>query len=136
MNFLHLVKFFLILNSMKVFSQNFDNLLDHLKPYQVTIFATQLIKATREQNLFLNKIISRYSTLVLDLTNMENSKDNRSLQTPVLKNPRKPSIYIILANLSGRGSDLNKAYGIFDKLEEISPIPMRPKCLLIFIFLV
>lgn len=105
--------------------------LNALKPYQMTIFRDCSIGKNNKEDFIFQKITNRISVVTIDLHKMNNSNNNRSLSMPVMKNPRKSSIHIIFEQENNHNSELNKTYDIIDKIVEISPIPMRPKCLVI-----
>lgn len=107
-------------------------LLISLKPYQITIFKDVSIKQTKEQNLFFQNIVSQSLSVLIELTDIEKTKDNRILNKTIFKNPWKSSVYIILAQENGKGSNLKEKFFIINTIIELSSIPTRPKCLLIF----
>lgn len=100
---------------------------DDFKPYQVTIFKDSLSEKTKEKNFFCRKISNNVATVIINLSDMENLKANRSMSMPIFKNPRKSAIYIILTNENIH----DMVHYVIERIIELSPVPMRPKCLLI-----
>lgn len=90
-------------------------------PNSYVIITNDKEKMYSKNYIFIKKLKS--PIIVLDLKNVSSS---RSLKMPIFRNPRQSSIYIIFQ------SDLsNNTFDILNNLVEISPIPTRPKCLLI-----
>lgn len=94
----------------------------------LTIFTDHLSSISEQHNSFFKTAINRIPILVTNLTKIINNGDNRSLEMPAFKNPRASTMYIILHNEKW---DIKRIYSILDNFTEISPIPTRPKCLLI-----
>lgn len=109
-----------------------QNIIDGLKSYyQVVIFTNYEKKTDSGLDYFYQKILSRFSAVTIDLSRMELSGDNRTLKIKSFINPRKSSIYIIL---QGDKTDKTmKTIDLLNKLVTISPIKMRPRCLVVFL---
>lgn len=81
--------------------------------------------------LFRN-IASKIPTTVIDLSQIKSSGDNKTLRMPIVQNPRPSTIYtLLIQNEDTEVFDLEQIFDTLNNLVTISPIPMRPKCLLI-----
>lgn len=70
-------------------------------------------------------------SVLIDFNALFYLNNNRLINTPVFKNPRRSTIYIVFAEEYFRSSNLNKTYAVIDGFLDLSPIPMRPRCLFI-----
>lgn len=104
-------------------------LVNQMTAYQTTVFITNSVKCKNPHNFFFKKILSHSPTVTIDISDT-NNLTNTSLIMPIFKNPRKSSNFIIYAEETDQY--LNKMCQIIDLLANMSPILMRPKCLLIF----
>lgn len=106
----------------------------NLKPRHVIVFMDRTVmKVTgKYSNFFFRGLASEIPTTVIDLIEMKNARDNRSLKMPIFRNPRSSSIYMLLQNEGSENLDFKQISNILDNLVTISPIATRPKCLLVF----
>lgn len=89
-----------------------------------------MIETPKPQNDFICKLTSQVSTVTINFNYLAN--DNRSLNMPILKNPRLSTIYIIFINKYTSHLHSFSMYDVIDKFVTLAPVPTRPKCLLIF----
>lgn len=132
--FLYFVIFSSCTNNLKA---NFEDVegISMFRSYQITIFNVNddhTGKMSKKQNFFFRKMTNCVATVIIDLDVMEYTKDNRSLSMPVFKNPRESTTYIILTDDSVKDFSSNRIHNIIDQFVKMSPVPMRPKCLLVF----
>ena len=112
-----------------------DSIVYQIKPHHVILFMdsnnVRGVTIANEENisLFIRSLTKKVSTATIDLTAIKKNYDNRSLEIPIFRNSRSSVIHVILQN---EQSDFNGTYTILDNFVRSSPIPMRPKCLLIF----
>lgn len=117
--------------SVNCYLENVSEYIKHLKSYQIIIFVDKSSKKNyKHEDDTIRKLTRQFSTVTIDLGSMVT--ENRSLSMPVFKNPRSSAIYVILEKEYTHTFDVYKVYQIIDKLVTISPVQMRPKCLLIF----
>lgn len=126
------IQLFIVLTFFKVGTslhlREMSEITDHVKPYQVVICTDNFVK-DKVQDFFISKIIDRTPSMILNFSDMKKSHDNRSLSMPVFQNPRKSAIYIIYFIMYGEIEE--KIFKILDEFVKTSPVPSRPKCLLI-----
>lgn len=95
-----------------------------LEPHTLTFLLASKIYDKKVQNLFFSKTPS----IIINIEGTKTTNDNRSLTMPILQNPRNSTIFIIYVD----ANEFEKSvWNILDDLVNISPIPTRPKCLLI-----
>lgn len=110
------------------FGRTFHETICNLKINQLSIFTNSAAGANKRQSgAFTRHLVSQFATTTIDLAKMKSTKDNRSLQMPIFRNPRPSTIYV----LQSTNFDSNQIYRISDDLVAISPISMRPKSLLV-----
>lgn len=99
----------------------------NLKPRHITIFANSSTRVNKEKSDYLFRgLANKIPAILIDLNHIRISGDNRSLQIPVLQYPRPSTIYVLLLQ-----NEDNEVFDMLNNLITISPIPTRPKCLLI-----
>lgn len=101
----------------------------NLKPRSVAIFMNNAMISNKMQDFFFRNLASHIPTIMIDITAMKNIGDNRTLEMPNFVNPRLSTLYVILQNADS--IKLQEIYNIFHYFVKISPVAMRPKCLLI-----
>lgn len=115
-------------------TSNFDyaiqEIIQRAQIHHLTIFTDNNASSLNGtlQNSLLDSAIGRIPILMIDLIRIHKRGYNRSLEIPVFNNPRASTVYVILQD---QELNLEKVYNIIDNFVTISPIPTRPKCLLI-----
>lgn len=104
-----------------------ENTINDLKLNHVTLIINYP-KTDHDYKLdyFYQSIIDHVSTISIDLLSMKQTGDNRTFDINTFRNPRQSTVYIIL---QGKNMKIND---ILDKLVSLSPLKMRPKCLIVF----
>lgn len=98
--------------------------------HQLTIFTDNLSNVNEKpQNYLFQNIVNQIPIMVINLTKVKSTADNRSLEMPVFQNSRTSTVYVILQDKTS--NNLKKIYNTLDDFIAISPISTRPKCLLI-----
>lgn len=95
----------------------------------VTIFLTSRVPEKGLKDSFFINITSRIPSITVNMADIKISNDNRTLVLPIFKNPRQSTIYVIHVDYSNQLEE--KIISMIDELVRISPVPTRPKSLLI-----
>lgn len=102
------------------------------KPNHLTVFMNSFNSGTTHQNSFLQKCADKIPIIMIDLIQMGQYGDNRSLEMPSFKAPRSSTMYIILVNENNVELEEQKINSLFDDLISLSPISPRPRSLLFY----
>lgn len=103
-------------------------------PYQIVIFSNN--KSCRNatfQDFIFHAIPFEVPRILIDYADIKYSGDNRSLRLPVLQNPRSSTLYVIVENDDKDGAYSKRTFDMLNLFVEFSPLPSKPKCLMIFL---
>ena len=106
-----------------------------LKLHQVTIFYNKTVDTlSLELNNAIQKMIQMNPAVIINMATFNLVTPNKFLSSTVIENPRRLSLYTILIeennNLDDQVVQVEEYINIFIKL---SPMAIRPKCLLLFL---
>lgn len=104
-----------------------SKLVTGLNPNHVTLFTNNTLSSVKFMDSFFPEISGQTPTNLIDVSDIKNLTLDAPKKMPFFLNPRKSTTYIFYF---GKDYDVHNVYSILDDLAKISPIPMRPKCLL------
>lgn len=121
----------MILYFQKLFiTRALKDIIQDLNVHHVTVFTNYA--ENENSSIFLQNITASVPTVLINLYKMKLTANNRTLEMPFFKNPRPSTIYIFLQEKRTASSDTLKINSVLSQLVEVSPISMRPKCLVVF----
>lgn len=113
-------------------TNSMQDVIKDMNLHHITIFTNYAKNKDHELEYFYQSIVKDNPTITIDFLKMEQTIDNRILKMPIFKNPRQSTTYIILQTINAEKSGLLILNDTLNKLAEIAPVKMRPKCLVIF----
>ena len=99
--------------------------------YQVTIIKNDEFYGTAQEMQLFNKITSEFPVMSINILLQKNTVFDRLMKVPSYKNPRDVSIYVVFQNQNNETLFMKKLYNILDFIARLSPLAIRPKCLII-----
>lgn len=108
-----------------------QNIFKDLKLNQAVIFTDYEKNSSSKYDCLYEKIFSHFSATSINFLKINQTGNNQTLQMKNFQNPRQSSIYVIIHGINSEKSKPRKINNILNKLVEISPIKMRPKCLIL-----
>ncbi|OXU27477.1 hypothetical protein TSAR_011255 [Trichomalopsis sarcophagae] len=70
-------------------------------------------------------------TVTIDIAKLMSSRDNRSLNFPIVRHPRTSALFLILQNEGKSGAYVKETIDLLNLFVELSPVQIRPRCLVI-----
>lgn len=105
----------------------FNKMYQDIKPYQITVFTNDtFVKNYSDIHVFLGGI----PKLTIDLFTAHNNANQSLLNLSVLKYPRNSNLFIILEH-DDNDFVFEKMRSILNYFVQLSPVPTKPKCLLL-----
>lgn len=86
----------------------------------------------RRRNFAYQAIVQTIPTVTIDIANIINSSDDRSLNLTLFRHPRASALFLILQSEDKSSSDYVKGTNdLLNLFVKLSPVQIRPRCLVI-----
>ena len=129
--FFYIIQKSILGDNLHILSNKIHQSYFKFKFHQITIFKDDFTNNNDIVDIFIQNVSSHAPTVLIDSAKIQNTGDNRTLCTPVFKHPRSSTFFVILINHHNNFYLNHINYIVENILARLSPIPVRPRCLVI-----